>query len=91
MRFFTLPLLLTAVTGLAVAEPVPDKKPAAAPATDELYDLGQSLFNEYATPEIKAQYAFPSRGKWDAFAGRLQHALDGDNLKELASYEPEAR
>ncbi len=64
--------------------------PPPAPA-DELYDLGKSLFDQYASPEVKAQYDFPSRESWDTFAGRLQQALDGDKLEDLAGYEIEAR
>jgi membrane-bound lytic murein transglycosylase D len=91
MRFFAILVFLAAATGLAAEEPPPAKKPPATPPTDELYDLGKSLFDQYATPEIKAQYEFPSRERWDAFAGRLQQALDNNNLAELAAYEPEAR
>lgn len=70
------------------AEPTPTPAPAGA---DDLYAAGQQLFEEYAPPEIKAQYAFPSRDEWDAFAARLQRALDNDSLEDLAAYEPEAR
>jgi len=59
--------------------------------TDELYRLGQQLFDQYAPPEVKEQYAFPTKGQWDAFAARLQHALENNSLEELAAYEPEAR
>lgn len=82
-------LLLSAgfVAALSAAEPPP--KPAPGP--DELYQAGKELFDEYASDEIKQDYEFPSREEWDAFAQRLQRALDGDNLAELAVYEPEAR
>ena len=59
--------------------------------TDELFKLGQQLFEQLAPPEIKAQFDFPSKEQWDTFAARLQHALDNDSLEELAAYEPEAR
>lgn len=65
--------------------------PPATPSTDELYKLGQQLFDQYAPPEIKERYEFPSKERWDEFAARLQRALDSDNLAELAAYEPEAR
>jgi len=70
------------------AEP-PSPTPPANP--DELYKLGQQLFDQYAPPEVKEQYAFPSKEQWDAFAARLQHALESNSLEELADYEPEAR
>lgn len=87
--------------------PAPDSSPASttaappatAPATDastppdpdELYELGQSLFEQFAPPEIKEQYEFPSKQQWDEFVARLQHALANDDLSELADYEPQAR
>ena len=87
-----LPLLFLSVTaGLVAAEPAPVKRPAPAAPPDELYDLGKSLFDQYATPEIKAQYEFPSRERWDSFATRLQQALDSDKLEDLAAFEPEAK
>ncbi len=86
-------LCLALLPVLAAADSTAEKKnpPASPPSTDELYDLGKSLFDQYATPEIKEQYEFPTRERWDAFAGRLQHALDGNDLGELAAYETEAR
>jgi len=64
---------------------------AAPPNADELYALGKSLFDQYAPPEIKEEYEFPSREQWDEFAAKLQRALDGDSPAELAAYEPQAR
>jgi membrane-bound lytic murein transglycosylase D len=81
-------------------QPAPPNPPApAAPGgaagrtltPDQLYDLGKSLFDQYAPPEIKGKYDFPSREQWDEFAVKLQRALDGDSTEELAAYEPQAR
>jgi membrane-bound lytic murein transglycosylase D len=58
---------------------------------DQLYDVGRSLFDQYAPAEIKEQYDFPTKERWDAFAAKLQRALDGDSIEELAQYEPQAR
>jgi len=88
MRLRPIFLTLAVVSGLAAAEP-PQKK--ATPSADELYEAGKQLFDDYAPPEIKEQYEFPSREQWDTFAARLQQALDKDDLTELAAYEPEAR
>jgi peptidoglycan lytic transglycosylase D len=71
--------------------PAPRSAPEPPPAPDQLYDLGKALFDQYAPPEIKEQYEFPSRAQWDDFAGRLQHALDGDSFDDVAAYEPQAR
>jgi membrane-bound lytic murein transglycosylase D len=65
--------------------------PAPPADSDELFKLGQQVFEQYAPPEIKAQFAFPSKEQWDTFAARLQQALDNNSLEELAAYEPEAR
>jgi hypothetical protein len=65
------------------ADPTPT--PAAAPDADALYQLGQQLFGDYAPPEIKDQYYFPSKEQWDAFAARLQRALDGNSLNDLSA------
>ena len=84
--------LLATATVLAAAEPPPQPaKSPDQPSADELYEAGKSLFDEYAPPEIKAQYEFPSRERWDAFAARLQQALDNNDLAALAAYEPEAK
>lgn len=80
--------LLAAIT--TVAEPEVST-PAAPPALDDLYDAGQLLFDLLATEEIKAEYEFPTRERWNEFAGKLQQVLRGEDLAALAAYEPEAR
>jgi membrane-bound lytic murein transglycosylase D len=66
--------------------------PSGAPAnSDELYQLGQQLFDQLAPAEVKAQYEFPTRERWDDFARRLEGALTGDSLAELAAFTGEAR
>ncbi len=87
MRARWIPWFAAAILA-AGAEPTPTPAPANA---DDLYNLGQQLFDQYATPEIKDQYRFPSKEEWDRFAGRLQHALDNNSLEELAGFEPEAQ
>jgi membrane-bound lytic murein transglycosylase D len=83
----------TATTPVPATTPI---SPTPAPAADEapsdgLFDLGKSLFDQYAPPEVKEQVEFPSKEQWDAFAAKLQRALDGDSYEELATYEPQAR
>jgi membrane-bound lytic murein transglycosylase D len=84
---------LLVIGGVAWAAPVtpPPAKPAPAPEGGELLTAAQQLFEEYAPEDIKARYEFPSAREWDAFAGRLQRALEGNDLRQLAAYEPEAR
>ena len=57
---------------------------------DALFAVGQSLFEDYAPEEIKAQFRFPTRAEFDAFAARLQDALQNGSLEQLAAYKPEA-
>jgi membrane-bound lytic murein transglycosylase D len=70
------------------AQPAP---PPARPDTDALYEIGRQLFDQLAPPEIKAEYEFPTKESWDAFGSRLETALAGDSLEELAAYLPEAK
>lgn len=79
-------LLLAGVACTTAAEAPPPAVPA-----DELYKLGKQLFDDYAPDEIKAQFEFPTKERWDDFGGRLQRALEGDSLQDLAALAPEAR
>jgi membrane-bound lytic murein transglycosylase D len=72
----------------AAAQPAPAPAPVSA---EQLYQAGQQLFDQYAPPEVKAQYAFPTQADWDQFAGRLQAALNNNSLGDLAALAPEAR
>jgi len=84
-------VLLTAAKVVG-AEPAP-QKPAASPDidTDTLYETGQQLFDALAPAEIKEQFEFPDRERWDGFVRRLQAALEGDDPAALAEFETEAR
>jgi membrane-bound lytic murein transglycosylase D len=83
---------LPLVCGLALAAnpsaPVPRAEKSDA---EEIVDAARELFDEYAPDEIKEQFAFPSAKEWDEFAQRLQQALESNDLRRLAAYEPEAR
>lgn len=61
------------------------------PTSDQLYEAGKALFDQYAPPEIKEQYEFPSKEQWNVFAAKLEAALKGNSLAGLAEYEPQAR
>ncbi len=64
----------------------------SARAQDEdMFEAGQALFEAFAPPEIKAEFAFPTREQWDEFAARLEKTRQTGSLAELAAYEPEAR
>jgi membrane-bound lytic murein transglycosylase D len=81
---------LLLVGGAALAAPT--APPPAAPEEEiDLHETAKQLFDTFAPPEVKAQYDFPSRQQWDEFAARLQRALETEDLRALAAYEPEAR
>jgi membrane-bound lytic murein transglycosylase D len=65
--------------------------PTPTGSSDDLYETGKQLFDQFAPPEVKEQYEFPSKDDWDRFAARLQRALQGDSLEDLAGLLPEAR
>ena len=96
------PVVVVAIMAVALTSPAPaaDQPPPvpppksaepAPPPPDQLYDLGKALFDQYAPPQIKEQFEFPSREQWDGFAAKLQQALNGESFDDLAAYEPQAR
>jgi membrane-bound lytic murein transglycosylase D len=89
MRRFLIPYLAGAA--LAAGADAPAPTPTPVDNTDEVLRVGQELFDQFAPPEVKEQYSFPTREEWDKFAARLQRAMDGDSLQDLSSLEPEAR
>src|SRR4051812_44991987 len=88
--FLGLIFLAAARERAVAATPVTPANEAPA-GSAELFELGRALFDQFAPPEIKAEYEFPSKERWDDFAARLQRALEGDSLQDLAVYLPEAR
>lgn len=94
MRVVHRPLLLIALTALAPAQtPAPSSgSPSAVSPQEsaELYELGRQLF-EQLPPGIKEQYYFPTPEQWNAFATKLDRALETESLGELAALAPEAR
>ncbi len=82
---------LLLVGGVALAAPVSAPPPQPPPEEIDLHETAKQLFEAFAPEEVKARYDFPSRQQWDAFAGRLQQALEAGDLNALAAYEPEAR
>jgi membrane-bound lytic murein transglycosylase D len=65
--------------------------PPAPVDPGQLYQLGKQIFDDYAPPEVKAQFQFPTKEQWDSFGARLQRALEGESLEDLAGLLPEAR
>jgi membrane-bound lytic murein transglycosylase D len=90
-KLCNLPLMVV-FSSVALAQANAPSSPPAVdpPSTDQLFETGKALFDQFAPAEIKEQYDFPSKEQWDAFAARLQHALDSNNLEELAAFDHEA-
>lgn len=65
--------------------------PAPTPSSDDLYSMGQQLFDAFAPPEVKAQYEFPSRDQFGAFLEKFNRALETGSMEEFAGYEDEAK
>ena len=84
-------LLVWGMAWAAAADPTPPAKPAAEPEAGDLLKAAQLLFEEYAPDELTEHFEFPSEKEWDEFANRLQQALESNDLRRLAAYEPEAR
>jgi membrane-bound lytic murein transglycosylase D len=92
-------MLVICATHLATAQTDDQKKSDSPPAEttgdqkslQDLYETGKSLFDQFAPPEIKDQYEFPTKEQWDEFVTRLQVALDNNDLAQLAAYLPEAK
>ncbi len=69
----------------------PSSQPAGAVDPTDLYQIAKDVFDTNAPPEVAAQYEFPDKAQFEEFAARLQAAIDGDSLADLAAYEPQAR
>jgi membrane-bound lytic murein transglycosylase D len=79
---------LGAASMTAQTAPTPDGQ---APSNEDLYQMGRQLFDQYAPPDVKAQYEFPTKAQFDDFMARLDKAMDEGSLDDLAQYEPQAR
>jgi len=80
----------------APAQPQPPQEEPSEPPLqgvdmDSLYEMGHSLFEQYAPEDVKQEYSFPSREQWENFLPRLEKALQGSSLQDLAALENEAR
>lgn len=82
------------LVSLLIAVPLAAETPAPATSStpeDALYEAGRQLFEQLAPEDVKEQFRFPTPAEWDRFAGRLQAALESNDLAALAACEPEAR
>jgi membrane-bound lytic murein transglycosylase D len=77
-----------AVSATAQTTPPSDGQ---VPSNEDLFQMGTQLFDQYAPPDVKAQYEFPTRAQFDGFMARLDKAMDEGSLDDLGQYEPQAR
>jgi len=86
-------VLLLALLPVAATAFADTPAPAATAPTpeDDMFAQGKALFDAYAPAEIKEQFEFPTREKWDEFFARLEKTRQTGSLAELAAYEPEAK
>jgi membrane-bound lytic murein transglycosylase D len=87
----TLLLALGGARALSAAESTPDGTAALAKESEEMFRLGRLLFEQLAPAEVKAQYDFPTKERWDAFVAKFQRAMAGDSLEELGSLAADGR
>ena len=87
------PLVLISIAALlaAGAAVAGTPEPRAPAAEEDMFAQGKALFDAFAPPEIKEQFEFPTREKWDEFFARLEKTRQTGSLAELAAYEPEAK
>jgi membrane-bound lytic murein transglycosylase D len=93
-----LPLFVLLVSGFMGRAPLaggeaasPDGTAALTQESAEMFRLGRLLFEQLAPAEVKAQYDFPTKERWDAFVAKFQRAMAGDSLQELGSLAADGR
>jgi Predicted soluble lytic transglycosylase fused to an ABC-type amino acid-binding protein len=85
-------LALVVAVGVAVARGAEEEaEESEGISLDALYETGRALFDQFAPAEIKEQFEFPTKEQWDEFAGRLNGALQDEDLAGLAEYLPDAK
>ena len=80
--------------GRAADKPATQPAPEAddgAPDLDAVLEAGQSLWDAYAPPEVKAHYEFPSRESVESFLADLQRAFMEGSFEDIAAYEIDAQ
>lgn len=89
--FLTLALAAGDGRALFAAESSPAGAAALAQESEEMFRLGRLLFEQLAPAEVKAQYDFPTKERWDTFVAKFQRAMAGNSLEELASLAADGR
>ncbi len=75
----------------AAPQPPPTDDDEDMFSADDVYEAGKNLFDELAPQEVKEQFEFPDKARWDDVMRRLQAALEGSDPQALLQFEPEVR
>ena len=93
--FPTVQKICSAALALSLAAPLPAAQPAPPGALteemDTLFHAGRQLFELLAPADVKAQFEWPTKERWDSFVKKFQRALEGDSLEDLADCAREGR
>jgi membrane-bound lytic murein transglycosylase D len=81
--------LLIAATSMAAEPPATEEEGLLS--ADDVYEVGRSLFDELAPAEIKEQFEFPDKARWDDTIRRFQSALAGTDPQALIPLEEDVR
>lgn len=94
MQMRTRAFVLVFVASVIVATSIPaadnDDSAPVAPDLEDLLQAGQQLWDEYAPPEVKAEYEFPTLESVEAYLADLQRAFQEGTFEDLAAYELDA-
>ena len=83
--------LVLAAQGVSAQEPAAEASGIDEDTVQSWLEAGEALWEAYAPPDVKADYAFPNRAAVEDFLATLQRAMGEGNFDELAAYEPDAR
>ena len=80
---------MVTVTGFAAAPPPQEEEGLFS--ADDVYEVGKNLFDQLAPPEIKEQFEFPDRARWNDTIRRFQAALADTDPQALIPLEDDVR
>lgn len=84
-------LILAVATPAVAAAPAAKKEEEEVFSADAAYEVGRNLFESLAPAEIKEQFEFPDKARWDDTIRRFQAALAGTDPKALVPFEEDVR
>lgn len=58
---------------------------------EAMYHVAKQLFELFAPADVKADYDFPTKERWDGVVAKFIRAFEGDSLEDLASLAADGR